>query len=166
MTAATDRPSASIHTGFTSSPTTQGHGLMTLPEVLALTSCTKDAFKALREQPDFPRPFEMVPGNRTSLRWVAAEVYAWIARRMDSRDAPPAARSAEADPDPAGLLTLGDVCARMRVGRNKCWEIRRADSTFPSPVFIGSMARFRAEEFERWFRDWLDQLPREREPAA
>ena len=49
MTAATDRPSASIHSGSTALPTTQGHGLMTLPEVLALTSCTRDAFKALRE---------------------------------------------------------------------------------------------------------------------
>jgi len=58
---------------------------------------------------------------------------------------------------PAGepkLLTLHDVCRRVRLGHSKIYELIKAGD-FPKPIKIGRMARWVPRRVDAWVEDQI-----------
>lgn len=58
--------------------------------------------------------------------------------------------------DLADLMTVKDVCRTLGISRSTLYARLDSDPSFPRPLKIGGLTRFREDELEAW----LDAQPR------
>lgn len=57
----------------------------------------------------------------------------------------------------SNLLTIEDVCAKLKMTKTTVYKLRREDSTFPKQIKIGPRAvRWKEDELQ----DWVNQQVR------
>jgi predicted DNA-binding transcriptional regulator AlpA len=55
------------------------------------------------------------------------------------------------------LLTIGDLCEKLRKGRTSVWRLRKQPG-FPVPVYLGETPQWLESEIDAWTQAHKDKL--------